>query len=150
MNESRLAPRCAPRPSRLPPNQIEKEMKKIQTAQAPAAIGPYSQAIAKDGFLFVSGQIPLDPTSGEIVGTNAAQQAEQCLKNMSAIAEAAGTSLSKTVKTTVLLTDLGEFAAVNDVYSQFFDEPYPARACYQVVALPKGARIEVEAVIALD
>jgi 2-iminobutanoate/2-iminopropanoate deaminase len=125
-------------------------MKKIDTAQAPAAIGPYSQAIAKDGFLFVSGQLPLDPTTGEIVGANAAQQIEQGLKNMSAIAEAAGTSLSKTVKTTVLLTDLGEFAAVNEVYGRFFHELHPARACYQVVALPKGARVEVEAVIALN
>jgi len=125
-------------------------MNKIDTPQAPAAIGPYSQAIAKDGFLFVSGQLPLDPTTGEIIGANAEQQIEQGLKNMSAIAEAAGTSLSKTVKTTVLLTDLGEFAAVNEVYGQFFHEPYPARACYQVVALPKGARVEVEAVIALN
>jgi 2-iminobutanoate/2-iminopropanoate deaminase len=128
---------------------MDSSMKKIETTQAPAAIGPYSQAIAKDGFLFVSGQLPLDPSSGEVVGTNAAQQLEQSLKNMSAIAEAAGTSLSKTVKTTVLLTDLGEFAAVNEVYGQFFRDPYPARACYQVVALPKGARVEVEAVIAL-
>jgi 2-iminobutanoate/2-iminopropanoate deaminase len=128
---------------------MDSSMKKIETTQAPAAIGPYSQAIAKDGFLFVSGQLPLDPSSGEVVGTNAAQQLEQSLKNMSAIAEAAGTSLSKTVKTTVLLTDLGEFAAVNEIYGRFFSEPYPARACYQVVALPKGARVEVEAVVAL-
>ncbi|RQU47866.1 RidA family protein [Burkholderia cenocepacia] len=124
-------------------------MKKIQTPEAPAAIGPYSQAIADNGFLFVSGQIPLDPKTGDVVGTSAAQQIEQCLKNMSAIAKAAGTSLRKTVKTTVLLTDLGEFAAVNDVYSQFFTEPFPARACYQVVALPKGVRVEVEAVISV-
>ncbi|MGF6641717.1 RidA family protein [Paraburkholderia sp. MM6662-R1] len=125
-------------------------MKKIDTAQAPSAIGPYSQAIAKDGFLFVSGQLSLDPATGEIAGANAAQQIEQGLRNMSAIAAAAGTSLAKTVKTTVLLTDLGEFAAVNEVYGRFFSEPYPARACYQVVALPKGARVEVEAVIALS
>jgi 2-iminobutanoate/2-iminopropanoate deaminase len=125
-------------------------MQKIETAKAPAAIGPYSQAIAKDGFLFVSGQLPLDPSTGEVAGATAAQQVEQCLKNMSAIAEAAGTTLSKTVKTTVLLVDLGEFAAVNEVYSRFFGEPYPARACYQVVALPKGVRVEVEAVVALN
>jgi 2-iminobutanoate/2-iminopropanoate deaminase len=125
-------------------------MKKIETMKAPAAIGPYSQAIAKDGFLFVSGQLPLDPSTGEIVGAAANQQIEQCLKNMGAIAEAAGTSLDKTIKTTVLLTDLAEFSAVNEVYSQFFIDPYPARACYQVVALPKGARVEVEAVIALN
>ena len=125
-------------------------MTKIETMKAPAAIGPYSQAIAKDGFLFVSGQLPLDPSTGEIVGAAANQQIEQCLKNMGAIAEAAGTSLDKTIKTTVLLTDLAEFSAVNEVYSQFFIDPYPARACYQVVALPKGARVEVEAVIALN
>ena len=125
-------------------------MKKIETMKAPAAIGPYSQAIAKDGFLFVSGQLPLDPSTGEIVGAAANQQIGQCLKNMGAIAEAAGTSLDKTIKTTVLLTDLAEFSAVNEVYSQFFIDPYPARACYQVVALPKGARVEVEAVIALN
>ncbi|MEC5407590.1 RidA family protein [Paraburkholderia sp. MPAMCS5] len=125
-------------------------MKRIETAQAPAAIGPYSQAIEKNGFLFVSGQIPLDPATGEIVGTNAAQQIERCLKSLAAVAEAAGTSLSKTVKTTLLLTDLAEFATVNDVYTQFFSEPYPARACYQVVALPKGVRVELEAIIAMD
>ena len=125
-------------------------MTKSETMKAPAAIGPYSQAIAKDGFLFVSGQLPLDPSTGEIVGAAANQQIGQCLKNMGAIAEAAGTSLDKTIKTTVLLTDLAEFSAVNEVYSQFFIEPYPARACYQVVALPKGARVEVEAVIALN
>ena len=125
-------------------------MTKIETMKAPAAIGPYSQAIAKDGFLFVSGQLPLDPSTGEIVGAAANQQIGQCLKNMGAIAEAAGTSLDKTIKTTVLLTDLAEFSAVNEVYSQFFIDPYPARACYQVVALPKGARVEVEAVIALN
>jgi 2-iminobutanoate/2-iminopropanoate deaminase len=141
-----LAP---PRKSAWTINVRSNTMKKIDTAKAPTAIGPYSQAIAKDGFLFVSGQLPLDPSTGEIVGTDAAQQIEQSLKNMSAIAEAAGTSLDKTVKTTVLLTDLGEFAAVNDMYGKFFHDPYPARACYQVVALPKGARVEVEAVIAL-
>jgi 2-iminobutanoate/2-iminopropanoate deaminase len=124
-------------------------MKKIETAQAPAAIGPYSQAIAKDGFVFASGQIPLDPSTGEVVGANAAEQIEQALKNLRAVAQAAGTSLDKTVKTTLLLTDLGDFAAVNEVYSQFFTQPYPARACYQVVALPKGVRVEVEAIIAL-
>jgi 2-iminobutanoate/2-iminopropanoate deaminase len=119
-------------------------------SDAPAAIGPYSQATAKDGFLFVSGQIPLDPKTGEIVGDNAAEQIRQSLTNMSAIAQAAGTSLLKTVRTTVLLIDLREFGAVNDVYSEFFSEPFPARACYQVVALPKGVRVEVEAIIALN
>lgn len=125
-------------------------MKKIETTQAPSAIGPYSQAIAHGGFLYVSGQLPLAPETGSITGASGAQQIAQCLANIQAIAQAAGTSLANTVKTTVLLTDLSEFPAVNEAYGQFFSEPYPARACYQVVALPKGARVEVEAVIALD
>ncbi|RQR25119.1 RidA family protein [Burkholderia sp. Bp9143] len=125
-------------------------MKKIETTLAPAAIGPYSQAIATGGLLFVSGQLPLDPATGSIVGTDAAQQIGQCLANIRAIAEAAGSSLEKVVKTTVLLTDLAEFPLVNEVYGSFFIDPYPARACYQVSAIPKGARVEVEAVIALD
>lgn len=125
-------------------------MKKIETTQAPSAIGPYSQAIAHGGFLYVSGQLPLDPGTGALVGEDGAQQIAQCLANIRAIAQAAGTGLENTVKTTVLLTDLGEFPAVNEVYGRFFTAPQPARACYQVVALPKGARVEVEAVIALD
>ncbi|AVZ17431.1 TPA: RidA family protein [Pseudomonas aeruginosa] len=125
-------------------------MKKIESVEAPAAIGPYSQAIAHGGFLFISGQLPLDPATGAIAGDDAAQQIHQCLTNLRAIAEAAGTSITRTVKTTVLLTDLSEFAAVNEVYSGFFADPYPARACYQVSAIPKGARVEVEAVVALD
>lgn len=124
-------------------------MKQISTPNAPAAIGPYSQAIAHGDFLFVSGQIPLNPVSGEIEGSTAAEQIAVCISNIRAIAEAAGTTLQKTVKTTLLLTDLGDFAAVNEVYSKFFTAPFPARACYQVVALPKGAKVEVESIIAL-
>ncbi|WP_438397244.1 Rid family detoxifying hydrolase [Caballeronia sp. DA-9] len=125
-------------------------MKKIESSRAPAAIGPYSLAIVTNKLPFVSGQLPLDPDTGKVVGVSAAQQIEQCLKNVSAIAKTAGTAIHATVKTTVLLTDLGEFAAVNEIYSQFFKDPYPARACYQVVALPKGVRVEVEAVIGLE
>lgn len=125
-------------------------MKKIETQKAPAAIGPYSQAIEHNGFLFVSGQLPLDPKDGTIVGSNAAEQVRQCFSNLAAIATAAGGSLASTVKTTVLLTNLKEFSAVNEVYGHYFRAPYPARACYQVVALPKDARVEVEAVIALS
>lgn len=124
-------------------------MKRIETDQAPAAIGPYSQAISHSGFLFVSGQLPLDLVSGAIVGATVAQQTEQSLSNLRAIANAAGTNLANTVKTTVLLTDLSEFADVNEVYGRFFTDPSPARACYQVAALPKGALVEVEAIIAL-
>lgn len=125
-------------------------MKQIETTNAPTAIGPYSQAIANGNVLYVSGQLPLDPATGFIVGTDATQQIAQCLTNVRAIAEAAGTSLDKTIKVTVLLTDLGEFPFVNEVYGSFFKEPFPARVCYQVSAIPKGARVEVEAVISID
>ncbi|MCW1413823.1 RidA family protein [Rhizobium sp. 1AS11] len=121
----------------------------ISTADAPGAVGPYSQAIKVGNLLFVSGQLPIDPATGEFNSANAVEQAEQCLKNMAAIAREAGTELSKTVKTTVLLTDLGAFAEVNRVYAGFFTTPYPARACYEVKALPKGAKVEIEAVIAV-
>jgi len=121
----------------------------ISTADAPGAVGPYSQAIKTGNLLFVSGQLPIDPATGEFNSDNAVKQAEQCLKNMTAIAKAAGTDLSKTVKTTVLLTDLGDFVEVNRVYAEFFSEPFPARACYEVKALPKGAKVEIEAIIAV-
>jgi 2-iminobutanoate/2-iminopropanoate deaminase len=124
-------------------------LKKIATTLAPAAVGPYSQAIEHQGLLYVSGQLPLDAQSGQIVGTTAAEQATQCLENLRTIAVAANTSLARTVKTTVLLTDLRAFQAVNEIYANYFSEPFPARACYQVVALPKGAAVEIEAVIAL-
>ncbi|WP_416068551.1 RidA family protein (plasmid) [Rhizobium sp. YTUHZ045] len=122
----------------------------ISTDEAPGAVGPYSQAIRVGHLLFVSGQLPIDPATGEFNSANAIERAEQCLKNMAAIARQAGTDLSKTVKTTVLLTDLGDFAEVNRVYAGFFSTPYPARACYEVKALPKGAKVEIEAVIAID
>lgn len=125
-------------------------MKPVETSGAPAAIGPYSQAIVHGDLLFVSGQLPIDPETGLIEGDDARTQIGRCIANIRAIAEAAGTSLGKTVKTTVLLTDLAEFPEVNEVYASFFSAPFPARACYQVVALPKGARVEVEAIIALD
>ncbi|WP_172691165.1 RidA family protein [Rhizobium rhizogenes] len=124
-------------------------MQKIDTSDAPKAIGPYSQATIHNGFLFVSGQLPLDPVTGSISGSNSAEQARQCLANMRAIIEAAGAAMTDVVKTTVLLTDLSEFAAVNDVYAGYFSDPFPARACYQVAALPKGALVEIEAVVAL-
>jgi 2-iminobutanoate/2-iminopropanoate deaminase len=125
-------------------------MKKIETTLAPAAIGPYSQAIVHGDLLFVSGQLPIDPASGALVGETAAEQIAQCLANVRSIAQAAGANIDKTVKTTVLLTDLGEFSAVNETYGAFFKDPFPARACYQVAALPKGARVEVEAIIAME
>ncbi|MBB4299453.1 2-iminobutanoate/2-iminopropanoate deaminase [Rhizobium leguminosarum] len=124
-------------------------IEQISTTDAPGAVGPYSQAIKVGDLLFVSGQLPIDPATGEFNSANAVEQAEQCLRNLRAIAKAAGTELSKTVKTTVLLTDLGDFADVNRVYASFFSPPYPARACYEVKGLPKGAKVEIEAVISL-
>lgn len=121
----------------------------IHTDNAPGAVGPFSQAIKVGDLLFVSGQLPIDPATGEFNSTDAIAQTEQCLKNLAAIAEAAGTTLSNTVKTTVLLTDLGNFAEINRVYAGFFSQPFPARACYEVKGLPKGAQVEIEAVIAL-
>ncbi|MBB5537545.1 RidA family protein [Rhizobium giardinii] len=123
-------------------------IEQVSTIDAPGAVGPYSQAIKVGGLLFVSGQLPIDPATGEFNSADAVAQAEQCLKNLAVIARAAGTELSKTVKTTVLLTDLSDFSEVNRVYAGFFSPPYPARACYEVKALPKGAKVEIEAVIA--
>jgi len=124
-------------------------MNVIATPNAPAAIGPYSQAVAHNGFLFVSGQIPIDPATGEFNSDDPVDQMTQCLANIAAIAEAAGTSLARTVKTTVLVRDLSRFADINAAYAKAFSAPYPARATFEVSALPKGAQIEVEAVIAL-
>lgn len=121
----------------------------IATPEAPGAIGPFSQAIKVGDLLFVSGQLPIDPATGEFVSNDPVEQARQCLKNIAAIARAAGSGIEKTVKTTVLLTDLSNFADINNEYATFFQKPYPARACYEVSALPKGAQVEIEAVIAL-
>jgi 2-iminobutanoate/2-iminopropanoate deaminase len=121
----------------------------INASGAPDAVGPYSHAVKAAGLLFVSGQIPLDPDSGELVGSTAAEQATQCLNNLAAIASAAGASLGDAVKCTVLLTDMGDFAEVNDAYAGFFSGEFPARVAYEVSALPKNARVEIDAVIAL-
>lgn len=121
----------------------------VHTDQAPAAVGPYSQAIACGSLLFTSGSIPIDPATGTIAEGTIEEHAHQALRNLSAIARASGTSLAQAVKVTVFLTDIGNFKRVNAVYSQYFTEPYPARSAVQVAALPLGADIEVEAVIAL-
>lgn len=121
----------------------------VSSTQAPGAVGPYSQAIKVGNLLFVSGQLPIVPATGQFCSEDAALQAQQCLENIAAIANQAGTALSNTVKTTVLLTDLNDFARVNEVYAGFFSAPFPARACCEVKALPKGAKVEIEAVIAL-
>jgi 2-iminobutanoate/2-iminopropanoate deaminase len=121
----------------------------VQTDSAPAAVGPYSQAIRTGDLLFVSGQIPLDPSSGELVKEDAPGQARQCLENLSAICEAAGTSLANAVRVTVWLTDMRDFAQVNEAYAEFFESDPPARVAIEVVALPKGADVEVDAIVAL-
>lgn len=120
----------------------------ISTSEAPAAVGPFSQAIRCGDLLFVSGQLPIDPKTGEFPSNDPVLQLRQCLSNIAAIAESAGTSLSQTVKTTVLITDMSKFAALNEEYAKFFTTPFPARACYEVSALPKDAQVEIEAVLA--
>lgn len=120
----------------------------IQTDEAPKAIGPYSQAVKSGNFLFISGQIPLDPLTMNVVGQTAAQQAEQVLENIGAILRAAGLDYADIVKTTVLLADINDFKAVNEVYGGFFRQEPPARAAYQAAALPMGVLVEIEAVAA--
>ena len=122
------------------------ERERIQTDNAPAAIGPYSQAIKAGGFVFVSGQIPIDPQTGQFVAGGVAEQTEQVLKNLSAVLEAAGSSLDRVVKTTVFLADMKEFTGMNEVYATFFSSPPPARATVAAAGLPRDARVEIEVV----
>ena len=122
------------------------DLKAVQTDGAPAAIGPYSQGIITGGFLFTAGQIALDPATGELVEGGIDFQAERVLENLSAIIEAAGASMADVVKTTVFLTDMSDYAAVNEVYARYFTEPFPARSAVAVAHLPKGVRLEIEAV----
>jgi 2-iminobutanoate/2-iminopropanoate deaminase len=121
----------------------------VSTPNAPASIGPFSQGIAAGGLLFVSGQLPLDPATGNLVGGEIEDRTHQCLKNLSAIVQAAGSSLERVVKVTVFLTDLGNFTRVNHVYATYFKSLLPARSAVQVSALPKNADIEIEAIIKL-
>jgi len=121
----------------------------VQAPGAPAAIGPYSHAVAAVGLLFCSGQIPLDPVSGELVGETPAAQARRCLENLQAVCEAAGASLQRAIRLTVYMTDLAAFAEVNEVYASFFAEEPPARVAVGVAALPKGAQVEIDAIVAL-
>lgn len=122
-------------------------MKKvISTPKAPAAIGPYSQAIETEGYLFTSGQIPINPATGEIEGTTIEEQAEQVMKNIGAVLEEAGLTFANVVKTTCFLTDLEDFSAFNAIYANYFPEAAPARSCVAVAGLPKGAKLEVEAI----
>ena len=121
----------------------------VSAPDAPAAVGPYAHAVRAGDLLFCSGQIPLDPASGELVGATAALQAERCLRNLGAVCAAAGATLDDAVRLTIYLTDLGEFAAVNEVYAGFFGAAPPARVTVGVAALPRGAQVEIDAIVAL-
>jgi 2-iminobutanoate/2-iminopropanoate deaminase len=121
----------------------------VQAAGAPAAIGPYSHAVSAAGLLFCSGQIPLDPATGELVGETPFEQARRCLENLQAVCEAAGASLQRAVRLTVYMTDLAAFAELNEVYASFFAEEPPARVAVGVAQLPKGAQVEIDAIVAL-
>tara|TARA_B100001741_G_scaffold40806_1_gene29053 strand:+ start:58 stop:528 length:471 start_codon:yes stop_codon:yes gene_type:complete len=130
--------------SKIMPKEI------ISTTNAPQAIGPYSQAVKTNNLMFISGQIPMDPTTGNLVEGSIEDEANQVLKNLQSICEAAGYSLDDAVKITIFLTDLGNFAVVNDVMKEHFSEPYPARATVEVSGLPLGVNVEIEAIISTD
>ena len=120
--------------------------KEINSNKAPGAIGPYSQAIEKDGFIYVSGQLPIDQTTGEFAGSDIASQAKQSLENTKYVLAEAGLEMNDILKTTILLKDIEDFAVVNEVYGQYFEAPFPARATYEVARLPKDALIEIESI----
>ena len=121
----------------------------ISTSEAPTAIGPYSQAVSYGDFVFCSGQVALDPATGELVGDGVGEQAKRCMENLRAVLSAAGTDLDRIVKTTIFLTDMDDFVEVNEVYGGFFKSDPPARATIAVAGLPKGARVEIECLAAL-
>ncbi len=129
---------------------MEKQsVKAVSTKEAPAAIGPYSQGVVAGDFLFISGQLALDPKSGEFIDGDIAAMTRQVIRNVKAIAQSAGGDLDKVVKTTLYLADMGDFGPVNEVYAQYFKGVLPARAVVQAAALPKGGRIEMEAIVKL-
>ncbi len=130
--------------SKIMPKEI------ISTTNAPQAIGPYSQAVKTNNLMFISGQIPMDPTTGNLVEGSIEDEANQVLKNLKSICEAAGYSLDDAVKITIFLTDLENFAVVNDLMKEHFSEPYPARATVEVSGLPLGVNVEIEAIISTD
>jgi 2-iminobutanoate/2-iminopropanoate deaminase len=131
---------------------VSAQRQQVSTTGAPPALGPYSHAVLADlapggKLLFCSGQIPLDPATGELVGASAPEQARRCLENLEAVCDAAGTSLGDALRLTVYMTDLADFAAVNEVYGAFFPEPPPARVAVEVAALPRGAKVEIDAIV---
>jgi 2-iminobutanoate/2-iminopropanoate deaminase len=123
---------------------------KLHTSNAPAAIGPYSQAVKAGSTIYVSGQIPVNPATGAVEAPDAAGQAKQSLENIKAILSTAGATMDNVVKTTVFLSDMADFAAMNEVYATFFTEPYPARAAVEVAKLPKDVKVEIEAIAVLN
>jgi 2-iminobutanoate/2-iminopropanoate deaminase len=122
----------------------------VNASGAPAAIGPYSHAVRSGSLLLCSGQIPLDPATGELVGSTAAEQARQCLANLTAVCDAAGASLGDALRLTVYMTDISAFAEVGEVYASFFPESPPARVAVGVAALPRGAQVEIDAIVAIS
>ena len=128
---------------------MQNERQAVDAPGAPPAIGPYSHAVRVDALLFCSGQIPLDPASGELVGATPGEQARRCMENLSEVCAAAGTTLQRAVRLTIYTTELGAFAEINEVYGSFFGDAPPARAAVGVAALPKGALVEIDAIIAL-
>jgi 2-iminobutanoate/2-iminopropanoate deaminase len=122
----------------------------IETDQAPAPIGPYSQAVVAGGVLYCSGQVPLDPTSGELVDGGISEQARRCLESLDAVCRAAGTRLSEAARIGIYLTDIAQFAELNEVYASFFSEPFPVRTTVGVASLPKGALVEMDATVPLS
>ena len=129
-------------------NQMSKEI--ISTENAPQAIGPYSQAVKAGGLMFISGQIPLNPETGDLVSGSIEDEANQVLQNIKSICEAAGHGMEDIVKITIFLTDLGNFATVNDVMKKHFSEPYPARATVEISGLPLGVNVEIEAIVSTN
>ena len=125
-------------------------IKVVSTDRAPAAIGPYSQAVIVNGMLYASGQIPLVPATGEIIEGGVAEQTKQVLENLREVVTAAGSNLASVAKVTIYITDMQQFSVVNEIYGTYFSEPYPARACVQVSALPKGVDVEMDAIVQLD
>jgi 2-iminobutanoate/2-iminopropanoate deaminase len=131
-------------------NETDREGRRaIETEDAPEPIGPYSQALIADGVLYCSGQVPLDPETGELVEGGIAEQARRCLQNLGAVCKAAGAALEDAARITIYLTEIESFPAVNEVYAEFFSEPFPVRSTVGVAALPKGAMVEMDATVPL-